>query len=174
MTRILGLVKLGLSRWNAFMCRILVHAVGYILGVISVVLFYSVVRRYVFNNPVSWSEDVTNFLMVWMVLLCAPAGLRTGAHVSIDALVKHVSPTARRIIRILGIVTVGYVSTMIVWHGTLFSIQGMRRIVPSLEWLPFGFAYLALPVGYGLMILVLVEQLLETVLVPTSDREETP
>jgi TRAP-type C4-dicarboxylate transport system permease small subunit len=61
---------------------------------------------------------------------------------------------------------------MIVWHGSMFSIQGMRRIVPSLEWLPFGFAYLALPVGYGLMILVLLEQLIETLFLMPTEREE--
>lgn len=146
-----------LSKFNAHMVATLHKMLGVILLLISAILFHSVVMRYLFNNPVTWSEDAAKILLVWMTLLGAPGGLRKGAHVSIDLIVEKLPHVLSQLLRLVSLLAVIYVSWMIVRHGWLFALQGMRRIVPSLEWLPFGFAYLALPVGYGLMILVCVE-----------------
>jgi len=161
-----------LAEFNSRLCVGLAYTIGGILGVISVVLFYSVVRRYAFNNPVTWTEDLANFLMVWMVLLGAPGGLRAGSHVAIDALIERIPPRFRGFLHAGIALIVMYVAYMIIRHGWAFSIQGMRRIVPSMEWLPFGFAYMALPVGYVLLVFILVEQFLDSILLILSpDRQ---
>ena len=140
------------------MCRILSRVIGTILAMICAILFYSVVMRYVFNRPVPWTEDATTLLMVWMVLLGAPAGLRSGAHVSIEFLVDKTAGRLGTVVRLIALVVIAYVAWMMVRHGWILAIRGMRRIVSTMEWLPFGYAYLALPVGYALMTLVCLEK----------------
>lgn len=156
-----SIVKL-ITDINDRMCTILTKVIGVILGLISVILFYSVVMRYVFNNPVTWTEDSANFLMVWMVLLGAPIGLRAGSHVSIELLIEKLPQLISKIVQTFVILIIMYVCWIILRYGWSFAMKGMRRIVPSLEWLKFGYAYMALPVGYGLMILICIEQLLKT------------
>ena len=154
MTRIAS----ALSAFNERMCAALAGIIGVILAVICAVLFYSVVMRYALNRPVAWTEDATTILMVWMVLLGAPVGLRSGSHVSIELLVGRVAGRRRVALRLIALSVTTYVSWMMLRHGWFLAMRGMRRIVSTMEWLPFGYAYLALPVGYGLMVLVCIEE----------------
>lgn len=153
-----------ISAFNARLCSFLTNLIGGLLAAITVILFFSVVMRYAFNNPVTWSEDSAKILLVWMTLLGAPAGLRSTSHVSVELLTERLPDRAKRIFQLLGFVIVMYVSWIFVAYGFRFALQGMRRIVPSLAWLPFGFAYLALPVGYALMMLICIELLLKSIL----------
>ncbi len=148
----------ALAAFNGRMCTVLSGVIGAILAVICAILFYSVVMRYALNRPVTWTEDASTILMVWMVLLGAPIGLRSGAHVSIEFLVEKVSGGARTALRLIALAVTAYVALMMVRHGWLLAVRGMRRIVSTMEWLPFGYAYAALPVGYALMVLVCVEE----------------
>lgn len=151
----------SISAFNSRLCSILTTVIGGILAAIASILFFSVVMRYVFNNPVTWSEDSAKILLVWMTLLGAPAGLRSASHVSIELLTDKLPERGRIVFQILGLGVTTYVSWIFVSQGYRFALQGMRRIVPSLDWLPFGFAYLALPVGYALMLLICVELFLK-------------
>ena len=40
-------------------------AAGLMTAVIGLVVCYAVVARYVFNQPVGWSEEVSTYLMLW-------------------------------------------------------------------------------------------------------------
>jgi len=153
----------ALSTFNQRLCRFLTVLIGGILAAISIILFHSVVMRYLFNNPVTWSEDAAKFLLVWMTLLGAPAGMRAGTHVAVELITDKLPQPIQKVFQLLSLVVVLYVSWMIVSQGWSFALQGMRRIVPSLPWLPFGFAYLALPIGYALIGLICIELILTSI-----------
>lgn len=146
---------------NQGICRICTGLVSVSLGAICVILFSGVACRYLLNDPISWTEDVTCLLLVWMVLLGAPVAMRVRAHVAIDMLVERLPRGLRLPLRILSTCVVLYVAWFMVRYGVGFTAMGMRRVVPSLDWLPYGYVYLALPVGYGLMLLVCLELILD-------------
>ena len=157
---VLGVLRL-ITRFNEGLCGILSRIAGGILAIIVLVLFISVGMRYLFNRPLSWSGELGVILLVWMTLLGAPGGLRKGSHVSIGFLVDKLPDPGRILVRLGAILVVLFVCWMMVSRGWGFALKGMRRIVPSMPWLPFGFAYLALPAGYGMMMLVCIEIILK-------------
>ena len=63
---------------NAFL--ITVHAAIFVLVVAGVVL------RYVFNDPLTWSEEVIVGLFTWMVFIGAAAAVRSHMHIRIDVM----------------------------------------------------------------------------------------
>ncbi|MCX7140650.1 MAG: TRAP transporter small permease [Proteobacteria bacterium] len=65
---------------------IVIHALMAGLLVISVAL------RYVFNNPLTWGEELIVALLTWMVFLGAAAAVRSQMHIRIDV----VAPLLRR------------------------------------------------------------------------------
>ena len=150
-----------LTRLNERLCGMLSKVVGGILAAISLVLFLSVAMRYLFNRPFSWSGELAAILLVWMTLLGAPVGLRKGSHISIGFLVDNLPDWGQRVVRPAAMLVVLFVCGMMVSRGWGFAVKGMRRIVPSMAWLPFGFAYLAVPVGYSAMMLVCLEILMK-------------
>ena len=162
----------AIAWFNSYLCKLLSYLIGFILAAISTILFVSVISRYFFNNPLTWSEDILNILMIWMVLLGAALGLREGTHVAIDLIIEKFPGLVRKIIDVIIILIIGFVAWIIFKYGWAFAMKGMRRIVPSIDWLKFGYVYLALPTGYGLILLVTVEKLLEAVIQLSSKGDE--
>ena len=72
------------------------------MATLALLLGLGVVLRYVFNNPLTWSEEIVVTLFVWMVMLGVPSALRSKMHIRIDILILRLSNSARR--------SVGYLS----------------------------------------------------------------
>lgn len=149
------------SRLNDLICFVCSTVVTVSLSAISAILFVAVTSRYFLNNPITWAEDATCFLLVWMVLAGSVVAMRKRDHVAIDLLVEKLPPIINQILKIVVTLTILYVCWFMVWHGVSFTKMGMQRIIPSMDWLKFGYAYLALPVGFFLLALICLELLVD-------------
>jgi TRAP-type C4-dicarboxylate transport system permease small subunit len=147
-----------LSRLNDYICKIAVILVAVGLIVICSIMFSAVVARYAFNSPISWGEDATSVLLIWTVLLGAPIGLRNNGHVAIDLFWDKWPKLLRDIAMLISDVVITFVAITIVVYGFPQAIKSMNRVLGSMEWLKYGYVYLALPVGYGLLSIVCLEK----------------
>ena len=69
---------------------------------ISVLVFGQVLTRYVFLYSAPWIEELTRFLMIWMILLGSAYAVRTKQHIAIDLIDSFVrSPRALRLASLL-------------------------------------------------------------------------
>jgi TRAP-type C4-dicarboxylate transport system permease small subunit len=55
-------------------------------GAIFVLVVAGVVLRYVFNDPLTWGEELIVGLFTWMVFIGASAAVRTHMHIRIDVM----------------------------------------------------------------------------------------
>jgi TRAP-type C4-dicarboxylate transport system permease small subunit len=55
-------------------------------GLIVVLVVLAVVMRYVFNDPLTWGEELIVALLTWMVFLGAAAAVRSQMHIRIDVM----------------------------------------------------------------------------------------
>jgi TRAP-type C4-dicarboxylate transport system permease small subunit len=55
-------------------------------GLIAVLVVVAVVMRYVFNNPLTWGEELIVALLTWMVFLGSAAAVRSQMHIRIDVM----------------------------------------------------------------------------------------
>src|ERR1700692_2769698 len=72
-----------------------------VLGAVIVVaetciLFAGVVSRYVFDSPIMWTDELGNFLFLWLSMLGTVVALRNDGHMRLTALVNWVRPTYGR------------------------------------------------------------------------------
>ena len=58
--------------------------ISYIMLVISFLVFLQVLTRYVFQFSTPWLEELTRFLMIWMVLLGSSLAVKMNKHITID------------------------------------------------------------------------------------------
>ncbi len=65
------------------------------MAVMIAVVSAQVVMRYVFNGSIDWAEEISRLAFVATVFLAIPLGLRDGAHVGIDILVKQLPAVPR-------------------------------------------------------------------------------
>ena len=137
----------------ARLCTVLISA---LLGVLVLTMMLSVIMRYVFTSPLSWSDDLSLICLVWMTLLGLAAGMRAG-HLAIEGLVNALPLALARAINLAIHGAVLLLAVLVVHYGVAFVQQGMARIVPSMDWLRQGYIYAAIPVGFALIIPFCIE-----------------
>lgn len=69
------------------------------LGAMTVVLFSQVVSRYIFNAGLAWSEELSRFLMIWMVFMGASVVAKERTQISVTALEEFI-PHIKKILTI--------------------------------------------------------------------------
>ncbi|MBO0735600.1 MAG: TRAP transporter small permease [Alphaproteobacteria bacterium] len=79
------------------------EAAGAALVLVEIcILFAGVVSRYVFNKPLMWTDELANFLFLWLAMLGTVAALRRGEHVRLATLVNSLRPDWRRCVETVG------------------------------------------------------------------------
>lgn len=59
------------------------------------ILLAGVVARYVFNAPLTWSDELASILFLWLAMLGAVVALRRGEHMRLTTLVNRIKPEKR-------------------------------------------------------------------------------
>jgi len=72
------------------------------LGVVFLLFIYGVGMRYVFNRPVSWTDEAVTVLTVWSVLWTGALVLRWSEHISFDIVFVNLAPERQRLILLVG------------------------------------------------------------------------
>ena len=67
------------------------------LAIMVVLVFGNVVLRYAFNSGITVSEEVSRWLSVWLTFLGAIIAMREHGHLGVDALVKRLPVTGKKI-----------------------------------------------------------------------------
>lgn len=126
--------------------------ISLLLVIMTLLVFLEVVMRFAFNSGLLWLQELTLLVSGWFVLLGASYGVRVGAHIGVDALVRLLKPEIRRIISIIAVLL------CLVYCGLLFAgswvyLEKMHLIELELEDMPIlkWQAHSILVIGFGLL-----------------------
>jgi TRAP-type C4-dicarboxylate transport system permease small subunit len=138
--------------------RRLEHAVAMSLLVgIFALMFVATMTRYM-GSPVIWAIEVTQAMFVWLCVLAADITLQNRGHFSVPALADLLSPANRRRLEILNALVVLALLAFLAWYGITFAVLSGGRPLPMIG-ISEGIATAALPVGFGLMFITILQQL---------------
>lgn len=68
-----------------------------LITLMTLLVFTEVVARFFFNTGFLWIQELTLTLCGWFVLFGMSYGVKVGAHIGVDALVKNLAPRAKKI-----------------------------------------------------------------------------
>lgn len=108
--------------------------------------------RFILNDPLSWSEEASRYLFVWISFMGAAAGVRYQVHLGIDLMEKILSAAHYRIAVIIVNLIIQVFLLMIIFWG--FKILGVIQFQesPSMN-ISMRYPYLAVPVGSIFMLI---------------------
>ncbi|RJF96620.1 TRAP transporter small permease [Noviherbaspirillum cavernae] len=122
-----------------------------LLAAMSVIVFANVVMRYVTDASIPWSEEVSRHMMIWLTFLGSGLVLRSGGHIAIDNLQDALAPRYARVLRgIVLLLMVAFLS-LLLYFGCIYVSRTMVQTTAATE-IPFGYIYLAMPLGCALML----------------------
>jgi len=142
-----------------------------VLAFASGLLFVNVVLRYIFRDPIPWAEEVSIYLIVWIVFVGGSVAVRTRGHIAIDLLPLMLSPANRRRLAIgVAVVMAAFFAVFFYYSGAhTLRIRAGGQVMPVLQ-APMWLTYLAMPVGSFLMGLRTVQLLARLVIRPVEDQ----
>jgi C4-dicarboxylate transporter DctQ subunit len=144
------------------------------LSLTTVMVAVEVVLRYGFGRSLYVTEELTRYLMVWVVFLACSLAVRDNAHISIEIVVNRLSGRARAAYKLVAQLFLLAFLAFLIAEGILALPYQLDQIIPTLEISIFWF-YLAIPVGGALMALNLLPGMAANVrLLLGKDRPQGP
>jgi TRAP-type C4-dicarboxylate transport system permease small subunit len=135
-------MKTILDRYHRVLTVLMVASVG--LLIIPVTL--QIISRYTALIPsYIWTEELSRFLFIWMVMLGAMIGVREGTHFDVD-LWPDLRPRAAAILRLVSNFFVLIFALVFAWWGFKFVQFGWEQ-TSELADLPMPYIFFAWPIA---------------------------
>ena len=121
-----------LSRAGHLLDRLEFWFIALACAAIVMLVFLGVLSRFVFAQPMAWSEELARYLFLWAALVGAAAGCRNNQHGGIPLLVHKFSPPWQRAVEffVTGLVLV--VLGVLAWQSYESTYQGIQSGQTSL------------------------------------------
>lgn len=130
------------------------------LGLASIFIFVQVIARYVFESSFSWSEEVSRYMFIWLIYLGISYAVKTDSHIRVDMLLTRdwLSETKKKILCIFADIVFLLFSLCVAHVGfKVAHLIARRGQITAATEIPMWVIYLAVPVGYSLCSVRLVQ-----------------
>ena len=133
------------------------------LIIFSALVVAQVIMRYIFGSPMTWSEEIARYALVWFVYTSASYAVRYQRHVKFSVLVKLIGkrvPFAERVIQIfVFLIWLAFLITVLWLSIQMIISQYHTGQVSAGARIPMYIVYLGLPLGLALMSFRVVQHL---------------
>ena|SRR5690625_691770 len=140
----------------------ILNILGVLFGIVSLITLYQVFARYVLENPLSWSEAVVRYTIIWIVLLGTAVALRKGMLISVETLHFLVPETIKKILTfIILFINIAFCLFLILYGFDIvrnLSSQESGALGISVSWF-----YAALPIGGAIALINAIVSFIELI-----------
>jgi TRAP-type C4-dicarboxylate transport system permease small subunit len=127
------------------------------MATMTAVVFLQVIMRYVFSNSLSWSEEFSRYVFIWISWLGASYAVRENSHFRFKMLADKLEGNARRCLELFVLLAWFTFCFFLAWYGTRLVLFLIARgqISAAME-IPMSLPYAAVPIGVGCMCIRLI------------------
>ena len=68
-----------------------------LMALMGLFIFTNVILRYFFNSGITWAEEMSRFLFVWLIFLGGIGALKDNNHLGFTSFVQKLPPTAKKL-----------------------------------------------------------------------------
>ncbi|MHB1653993.1 MAG: TRAP transporter small permease [Desulfitobacteriaceae bacterium] len=132
--------------------KILNVVTALILGVLVLIVFSNVLGRYVFHSSLAWSEEISRFLLIWMVFLGSIIAYINNDHLGLDLLVKVLPLKLAQLIAVIADILVIYAIGLLIKGGYRMTVESWDWLSPATS-TPYGYVYIIVPIAGTILLL---------------------
>ena len=146
--------------FESYLSAFIIRAACVFLGIASILGITQVLSRFIFSQPISWSEVLIRLVIIWMVMFGVVIAFREGAQVSVDLMFRLSGRFQRPLHFLITLVAVVFLSVLI-WCGFDIAWRTRFQEIGGLEFLPMSVGYAAIPVGAIFAIIAVIANFLD-------------
>lgn len=119
----------------------------------ALLVIAQVVMRYVFNDPLEWSEEMARLVFISLAFIGIGAAYGRRRHMFIDALTILLPEKTKRVVEVAVVViaTAFLIAVIFISAQSIMDLHRMDVTTPALE-LPMAYVYLVIPLGLSALI----------------------
>ena len=164
---------------NQSLNRLLHATIALCLSCMALFVFLNVVLRYFFNSGLTWAEEASRYLFIWLIFLGAIVASRENAHLGVDTLVRRLSVKAQKFVFIFNNIVLVIVMGLCTHGAWKLTVLTMEQVSASMR-LPLAYVYVSGFICCGGMVLIALvnlyrvgaKKIYEKELVMTVDSED--
>ena len=123
-----------------------------------IIIMTEVVRRYVFGHSSAWGEMTARYAFVYMTYIAAAEAVRQKKHIRVDLLDRLAPPGIVKLFKLYSDLLITALALIVIYFSiSLISIQIEVGIVMTAADVNMAFAQAALPLGWALILIRLVQ-----------------
>lgn len=130
--------------------NIIFHALEWLamicLVVMTVVVFFDVILRYIFNQGMPWTQEIATLLLVWFSLIGMAIGVGEKIHISIEMFTMKCSPKVISILESINHVLIAVYGIMMLVYGLQIMNVTKNTTMPATK-MPSSVLYIILPLS---------------------------
>lgn len=142
------------DRFEEVLLVLLLISMTFVLGI-------QIIARYIFQNSLTWSEELVRYLFIWSAFLGVPYCINKGASLKVVQFIDYLPAKFKNIILMIDKILMVVFFTLIFVFGFLVVrnsfLSGQRS--PALG-MPMYTVYLSVVVGSGLAIIRVIEKII--------------
>jgi len=124
-----------------------------LMAMIVIIMFAQVLFRYLFNQSLSWSEELAKFIFVWLTFLGAAICIKERLHIGVEFLQERLSLKWKRYLNLFQTVLITLFNVAISVIGFCWVWEVSGTLSPAMS-LPLNIVfYAALPVASVLSVI---------------------
>lgn len=136
---------------------LLVNLLKYLLALVLVIqillIFMTAFMRYVFNHPLSWTDELTTYLLVMITFLGAYVASNTGVLAKVELFSGMFQGTLRKMIDVIArLLSAGLVGWIAFYGTQLFLSPVIQNQTSSALQMPVKYVWWTLPVTMWLLL----------------------
>ena len=133
-----------------------------LLSFLTIITFSQVVARYVFEAPLSWSEELARFILLWLAMLSAAYGFKIKTHFALMFIVNRISFKFRIYLYFYVTLIVSIFLIIFIYYSFIFVMGVNGHLAPALQ-IPMEIPYSSTIVGGILMLYYVLINLVDEI-----------
>ena len=138
---------------ESWLGRIVELSVALLTGLEVLILLAGVISRYVFHNPLVWSDELASILFLWLAMLGAVVAFRRGEHMRMSTLVARARSRWRIFFEAFAAAAAIAFLALILHSSIDYALDEAAVVTPAME-IPNIWRASAIPIGCALMLIL--------------------
>lgn len=126
------------------------------------VIFLQIIMRFVFNDSLTWSEEMGKFIFVWISWLGISIGQRRNEHIKITMLTDKLPARTQKVVGIIANLILIAILAVTIYYAVLL-VQTQQRVPYAGIKISTSWGYLSLVLGCAFMALRLICEIVSDV-----------
>ena len=149
--------------YNRLLRTLEVAVVIFALALIAIV-FSSVICRYFLNASLAWSEELSRFLFVWIMLISAVLVNERYGHMQFDYFIEHIPEKAKHIVQMISSLIVAIICVVLIIGGYIITTESMDWLSPALQ-IPYAAVNCIISISFSLLLIQTVKRFVYQIIV---------